>query len=142
MRKWLPHFAELVDRLSIHQLKEIFISEHKEKYRSEMGDILHDLGKIIEEKDIKITPHLIHCIVALSQMNAHIWYNESAARKGEDQSPEKLRLSHSLNGVRNSLMNIILNLINDKNRSDYKIDCLASEFKNQWQIGIIEDANK
>ena len=27
-RKWLPTLGELVDRLSIHQLKEVFIPEN------------------------------------------------------------------------------------------------------------------
>ena len=31
-RKYLPTLSELVDRLSIIQLKEVFISEHKEEY--------------------------------------------------------------------------------------------------------------
>ena len=28
-RKWLPTLGELIDRLSIHQLKEVFIPENK-----------------------------------------------------------------------------------------------------------------
>ena len=31
-RKYLPTLAELIDRLSIIQLKEVFITEHKEEY--------------------------------------------------------------------------------------------------------------
>ena len=31
-RKYLPTLGELIDRLSIHQLKEVFIPEHKEEY--------------------------------------------------------------------------------------------------------------
>ena len=39
-RKWLPTLGELVDRLSIHQLKEIFISENKENYAKEIKDLV------------------------------------------------------------------------------------------------------
>ena len=42
-RKYLPTLSELVDRLSIAQLKEVFISEHKEEYAQEIKDILHDI---------------------------------------------------------------------------------------------------
>ena len=42
-RKYLPTLAELVDRLSIAQLKEVFITEHKEEYAQEIKDIVHDL---------------------------------------------------------------------------------------------------
>ena len=31
-RKYLPTLSELIDRLSIVQLKEVFITEHKEEY--------------------------------------------------------------------------------------------------------------
>ena len=35
-RKWLPTLGELIDRLSIHQLKEVFITENKKNYASEI----------------------------------------------------------------------------------------------------------
>ena len=38
-RKYLPTLAELIDRLSIIQLKEVFISEHKKEYADEIKDI-------------------------------------------------------------------------------------------------------
>ncbi len=40
-RKYLPTLSELIDRLSIVQLKEVFISEHKAEYAKEISDILH-----------------------------------------------------------------------------------------------------
>ena len=42
-RKYLPTLSELIDRLSIVQLKEVFISEHKEEYSKEISDIVHDI---------------------------------------------------------------------------------------------------
>ena len=35
-RRFLPTLSELLDRLSIVQLKEVFITEHKEEYAQEM----------------------------------------------------------------------------------------------------------
>ena len=43
MRKYLPTLSELIDRLSIIQLKEVFITEHKEEYVQEISDICHDI---------------------------------------------------------------------------------------------------
>ena len=37
-RKYLPTLSELVDRLSIVQLKEVFITEHKEEYAQEISE--------------------------------------------------------------------------------------------------------
>jgi hypothetical protein len=42
-RKYLPTLSELVDRLSIVQLKEVFITGHKEEYAQEISDIVHDI---------------------------------------------------------------------------------------------------
>ena len=48
-RKYLPTLGELIDRLSIHQLKEVFISEHKEEYAKEISDMIHDIDIILKE---------------------------------------------------------------------------------------------
>jgi hypothetical protein len=49
-RKWLPTLGELIDRLSIHQLKEVFIPENKDNYAKEMKDMVHDIELILKEK--------------------------------------------------------------------------------------------
>jgi len=81
-RKYLPTLAELIDRLSIVQLKEVFIPEHKEEYSKEISQIVHDIQIILDEKDGKIDAETIRALVVLSQMNLHIWHNESNYRKG------------------------------------------------------------
>jgi len=124
MRKYLPTISELIDRLSIIQLKEVFIPEHKEEYAQEIKDIVHDLD------ELGLDGKMVKAIIVLAQMNTHIWYNESEARKGKNAG-ENLRLTHGLNGIRNTAKNIIQE--NVGGRKDYKIDCLASEFKD-WEI--------
>ena len=71
MKKYLPTLSELIDRLSIVQLKEVFIPEHKEEYAKEIQEILHDIN--LEGQDAE----LIRAVIVLSQMNLHIWHNES-----------------------------------------------------------------
>ena len=123
MRKYLPTIAELIDRLSIVQLKEVFISEHKKEYAKEIQDIVHDLN--LEGLD----GNLIRAIIVLSQMNLHIWHNETKYRAGEGDG--NLGLTHGLNGIRNTAKNKIQEKVGG--RKDYKIDCLAAEFKD-WEI--------
>lgn len=136
-RKWLPSFGELVDRLSIHQLKEVLLPENKEKYFREMQDITHDIDLLISDKNIQISAELIHCVILLAQMNAHIWYNEAKARRGEDQDLRLLKLTHGLNGIRTRVMNKILELIGEAERQDKKTDCLAAEFSD-WDVGLLK----
>jgi hypothetical protein len=135
MRKWLPTVAELIDRLSIHQLKEVFLPEHKEKYSAEMKDLVHDIDLLLEEGDVKVTGEFIRTVVVIAQMNTHIWYNESKARNGESQNLDLLRLTHGLNGIRNRASNYMLNLIGQGDRKDIKTDCLAAGFED-WEVSL------
>jgi hypothetical protein len=129
-RKYLPTLSELVDRLSIVQLKEVFIPEHKSEYAQEIQDIVHDIQKHIDENKSEITAETIRAIVVLSQMNLHIWHNESNYRKGIKDG-NNLELTHGINGIRNTAKNKIQEIVGG--RKDYKIDCLAAEFKD-WEI--------
>jgi hypothetical protein len=128
-RKYLPTLAELVDRLSIVQLKEVFIVEHKKEYAQEIKDIVHDIDMILKNKDIQLTGEDVRAIVVLSQMNLHIWHNETKYRAGTGDG--NLGLTHGLNGIRNIAKNKIQE--NEGGRKDYKIDCIAAEFKD-WEI--------
>ena len=129
-RKYLPTLSELIDRLSIVQLKEVFIPEHKDEYAEEICDILHDINLTLSEKNVILNAETIRSIVVLSQMNLHIWHNESNYRKGIKDG-NNLELTHGLNGIRNIAKNKIQELAGG--RKDYKIDCLAAEFKD-WKI--------
>ena len=126
-RKYLPTLAELVDRLSIVQLKEVFITEHKDEYAKEIEDIVHDLNLVLNWE--KPTGEMIRAIVVLAQMNLHIWHNETQYRAGTGDG--NLGLTHGLNGIRNTAKNKIQE--NVGGRKDYKIDCIAAEFKD-WEV--------
>ena len=125
LRKYLPTISELIDRLSIIQLKEVFIPEHKKEYAKEIQEILHDLN--LEGVDAEF----VRAIVVLYQMNLHIWHNETKYRAGEGDG--NLGLTHGLNGIRNTAKNIIQDQLDGGGRKDYKVDCIAAEFKD-WEI--------
>lgn len=129
-RKYLPTLSELIDRLSIVQLKEVFISEHKEEYKQEISDIVHDIQLVLDQNNGVVNAETIRAIVVLSQMNLHIWHNESNYRKGIKDG-NNLELTHGLNGIRNTAKNKIQEV--SGGRKDYKIDCLAADFKD-WEI--------
>ena len=129
MRKYLPTISELIDRLSIVQLKEVFIPEHKEEYAKEIQDIVHDLNELMNWE--KPSGEMIRAIIVLAQMNLHIWHNETEYRKGEGDG--NLGLTHGLNGIRNNAKNIIQDQLDDDGRKDYKVDCIAAEF-DDWEV--------
>ena len=129
-RKYLPTLSELIDRLSIVQLKEVFIPEHKLEYSKEIDDIVHDIQLVLNESDGIITADTIRAIIVLAQMNLHIWHNESNVRKGISDG-NSLELTHGLNGIRNAAKNKIQEVAGG--RKDYKIDCLAADMQ-VWEV--------
>jgi hypothetical protein len=129
-RKYLPTLSELVDRLSIVQLKEVFIPEHKAEYAQEIADIVHDIQLALDEQEGVVTAETIRAIIVLAQMNLHIWHNESNVRKGIKDG-NSLELTHGLNGIRNTAKNKIQEVAGG--RKDYKIDCLAADMQ-VWEV--------
>lgn len=122
-RRFLPTLSDLVDRLSIVQLKAIFIPEHREEYLQERAAIEHDIDLIVQGKPV--TASDIHAILVIMLANRFIWENESKARQGGPEQDKLLKLTHSINGVRNAAKNKLARL--DSGRKDYKLDTLAAE---------------
>lgn len=137
MRKYLPTLAELIDRLSIAQLKEVFITDHKKEYAQEIKDIVHDIDEILKENKVNIPGKVIRAIVVLAQTNLHIWHNETKYRAGTGDG--NLGLTHGLNGIRNTAKNKIQEPFGG--RKDYKIDCIADEYSD-WAVSWGGRVNK
>jgi hypothetical protein len=134
-RQYLPPLAELIDSLTINQIKEVMIPEQKESFAKEMGKIAHDIDLIIEERDLRLSARLLRIIIAIAQMNLHIWHNKDKMQNDSEKYTDLLKLSHQLNGVRNKMKNILLEETGDREKSaqrtNYNTDGLEG-----WDISI------
>ncbi len=124
-RRYLPSFPELVDRMCIVQLKMIFIPEHRDAYAAERDAIEHDIQLIIDQIGRPLGVQEIRAIEILMLANRFIWENESRARAGDDSQDKRLKLTHSINGIRNAAKNVLANY--EGGRKDHKVDCLAAD---------------
>jgi len=140
-RNYAPTFSELIDRMSICILKKIWISENASEYQKEIDLIKADINSIMEEKDGMqlFNADMIEASMVLMLSNRVIWENESKARAGGSQQDKLLKMTHSINGIRNIAKNIISNEFGE--RKDLKIDSLASDipaefgnWKNVFQV--------
>ena len=127
-RKYLPTLSDLVDRLTIVQQKAIFISTKKDAYMAEMAAIMHDIDLILSSLSAlgqHLTAHEVRAICVIMLTNRFIWENESKAREGGPDQDKLLKLTHSINGVRNAAKNELSAI--DGGRQDFKLDCFAAE---------------
>ena len=132
-RKYLPTLSDLVDRMTIVQLKALFIKENREAYLGERNLIEHDIDIILDEVHERgecVTAADIHAIVAIMLTNHLIWINESKARAGGDDQDQLLKLTHSINGQRNAAKNKLARM--DQGRRDFKLDCFAADLVEEY----------
>ncbi|MFM1986737.1 MAG: hypothetical protein RIS18_954 [Actinomycetota bacterium] len=136
-RQFLPPLSELIDRLTVTQIKLNLIPGNSEDFNSEVKKLINDINLIAKEKKIEITGELVQAIVMISQINLHIWRNKDLMQENienESQYLSYLKKAHQMNGVRNLLKNYILKLegISDTSqlRSNFEMDGL------EWKLNL------
>ncbi len=133
-RKYLPTLADLVDRLTIVQQKMIFIPERRAEYVEERHLILHDIDLILAEVS-HLSARAILAIAIIQLSNRCIWESESKARAGGSEQDKLLKMTHSVNGIRDTAKNMLSEEVGG--RHDYKIDALSAELPPEfghWNI--------
>ena len=128
-RKYLPTFSDLVDRLCIVQQKMIFLKDKRDEYVAERELILHDIDLILNSLPA-LSARAIMAITMLQLSNRCIWESESKARAGGSEQDKLLKMTHSINGVRNTAKNILSEEVGG--RKDYKIDALSADLPPEY----------
>jgi len=115
-RKFILPAAELIDRLSVDQIKEMLFDDNT-SITKEIQDLSHDIDLIISQKEIKVDSRFLRIIMVVSQINVHIWYLKDMMQENEERYDELLKLAHQINGVRNRMKNLLLEEFGDKEKS-------------------------
>jgi hypothetical protein len=134
-RQFLPPFAELVDRLTVDQIKEVLLKTGKESYAEEMRRICHDIDLLIEERNIRNSSKLLRIVVILAQMNVHIWYLKDRMQDNPERYNEYLKLAHQLNGIRNRMKNLLLEETGDREKSAERSN-FGTDGLEGWDVSI------
>lgn len=136
-RQFLPPMAELVDRLTVTQIKQNLLQDESGDFTTEITKLINDINLIVGEKNIVLSGQLIRAIVMISQINLHIWRNKDLMQENLENEPaylSYLKKAHQMNGVRNLLKNYILGLegISDASqlRSNFEVDGL------EWNMDL------
>lgn len=135
-REYLPTLADLIDALTIDQIKEIKFHDKKLAYAEGIKKICHDIDLIIDEKNVKLNSKLIRIIITIAQLNLYIWENKDRMQKGNEENYLKLlKFAHQLNGIRNTFKNKILKEIGDKDPSKKRTNTETDDLK-EWDISL------
>lgn len=130
-REFLLSLAELIDRMTITQIKTVLVPGDKEDFLRELERLRSDIDGIIAERGIEFTGEVLQSVIILSQLNLHIWKNKDEMQKVVGRDSEYLQLlkhAHQLNGYRNSIKNSLLKLEvhvdQSQVRSNFEVDGL------------------
>ena len=134
-RKYKIPFSELVDRLTVDQIKLLKkMDDKKGSLKEEIKDVMYDIDTIINDKKILLNSDIIRMIIILSQINLHIWNLKDEMQRDEKNYDNFLKLAHQLNGTRNQIKNLMLDIFEDKSdshkRSNFETDGLKNWFIN------------
>src|SRR5438034_28003 len=73
------------------------------RFAAEMDRIEHDLDAILADTKVRVDAQLILLVIALAQINLHIWHTKDIMQTVPDRFQESMKLAHQLNGIRNQL---------------------------------------
>ncbi len=125
--------ADLLDRLTVDQIKEMLLDKSKGDYTKSIADIEHDIDLLLESKDIKCSARLLRYAVVIAQINVHIWYIKDKMAEDPDSYNDNLKLAHQLNGIRNQSKNLLLEHCGDKEPSQKRTN-IETDSLEGWQV--------
>jgi hypothetical protein len=135
-RKFLIPLSELIDRLTVDQIKLLLNKDDSNKsIKKEMQKMTHDIDQIINDKKIKLDSEIIRMIIILSQINLHIWNLKDKMEKDTNNYNKNLKLAHQINGIRNQIKNKILEKTNDLNQSSKRSNFNTDELEG-WDYDL------
>jgi len=107
-RQFLPPMSELIDRLTVTQIKENLLGDESGDFYTEIKKLINDIDLIVSEKNVSLSGQLIRAVVMISQINLHIWRNKELMQENLGNDTKYLlylKKAHQMNGVRNLLKN-------------------------------------
>ena len=129
-RDYLLPFSELLEQMTVIQLRELLLNKDIKTYATDIKNIEHDIDLIIKEKDIKLSARLLRLSFLMGQINTLIWIYKDKMQESEENYLPYLKLSHQVNGVRNIIKNELLRAIGDADVSAIKTNTLVDGLGN------------
>lgn len=136
MDKTLPPAAELIDRLTVAVLKAV---KNPAQAQDEIREV-ERLSAAIDERteSALLNPFFIRLIIALAQINFHIWRAKEIMQREVDKFDEKMKLAHQLNGIRNQIKNRIEEALLGEGTAPRHKSNISTEDLHGWKISVLD----
>jgi len=119
-RKYKLPLSELIDKLTITQLRELLLEKNKDFNAKEISELEHDINLILSAENIEIDARFLRIVFLMGQINTLIWMYKDVMELLPDQYDKYLKLAHQINGLKNQLKN----MLSETGRTNIKTDGL------------------
>ena len=131
------NFSELVDKLSIIQIKQIINNKQYRSYENTISKILNELElNISKNKKMILNSKIVNLLNILSQINLFIWILRDEMKISKNNYKQNMKLSHQLNALRNIAKNKLLLIFNKKNNQDLRTNINKEDLKG-WKFSYL-----
>ena len=139
-RKVKYNLSDLIDKISIDQIKQINFENKNQLYEKSISDLIDEINQSIKnnKKIYKLNATIIRIVIALSQINLFIWFLRDELKTETINFNKKMKLSHQLNSLRNSLKNMLLNKLKKPSNSLVKTNINKEDLKG-WHYSILDE---
>ena len=139
-RKVKYNLSDLIDKISIDQIKQINFENKNQLYEKSISDLIDEINQSIKnnKKIYKLNATIIRIVIALSQINLFIWFLRDELKTETINFNQKMKLSHQLNSLRNNLKNMLLNKLNEPSNSLVKTNINKEDIKG-WHYSILDE---
>lgn len=131
-----PSLAELLDSLTVYQIKEVLDAPSSVSHAEEMKAIESDLDGLISTNDIPSVGDFLRLVIALAQVNLHIWHVKGEMGTDQERFDDCTKLAHQLNGIRNQLKNRIMEVAAGHDRSAARTNVGTDDLEG-WELSVL-----
>jgi len=133
-----PSFSEIIDRLSILNIKRFFIKKDAISFSKEIQKLHNDIDFYMDKNNILCNSQHFRLIISLAQINLNIWLTKEEMTNHNDNYLKNMKLGHQLNGIRNQLKNKILDINGLSERSFEKTNTTREDLSG-WFISALNE---
>ena len=133
--RFVPGLGDLIDRLTVDQLKEAFHKSMRTSIRTEIADLEHDIDGWADRHQIKLSGRNVRIIIVLAQINYEIWMCKERMEAAPKEYNQWLRRAHQLNGIRNQMKNLLLAEVQKETRVCPASNLLIDDLED-WNIQL------
>ena len=133
------NFSELVDKLSIIQIKQVINNKQYRSYENTISKILNELElNISKNKKMILNSKIVNLLNILSQINLFIWFLRDEMQISKKNYKQNMKLSHQLNALRNITKNKLLLIFNKNKNQDLRTNIDKEDLKG-WKFSFLNE---